>query len=351
MTDQEMQMMLLMSAARSGNKNLSGVLGNMDNQLLAIMAGAYDPRTAEQSGPGSGTYWSRYSQSEDPVIQDVISKIASGADKYQINSYIDSLAAQGKDLGAFQVSDLKGVAGELYNEFTGTGSSGSSSSKNKSVTQKAGIPDPTELYNTSTVPLSAINEQYIRKLQEDLVPKVKGYETVSSRVGVARKNLERGSSDTDAGKRIKTADVLKWFDEESSKGRGALGLNRARSYFTNNPVDDISASDLTGVLEKSGSGSLKYSNNRGEDARGFSKAVKNITKKAGSARGVGYNKDATKKYDDAMLQKVTMEAMMSAANQREQAVREGQMDYAKQSGATPTTDAMKMIMKFISSSK
>ena len=353
MTEQEMQLMLLMSAARGGNKNLSGVLGNMDSQLLAIMAGAYDPRTAEQSGPGSGPYWSRYSQSEDPVIQDVISKIASGADKYQINSYIDSLAAQGQDLGAFQVSDLKGVAGELYKEFTGTGtgSSGSSSSKNKSDTQKAGIPDPTELYNTSTVPLSSMNEQYIRKLQEDLAPKVKGYETASSRVGVARKNLERGSSDTDAGKRIKTADVLKWFDEESSKGRGAIGLNRARSYFKNNPVDDISASDLTGVLEKSGSDSLKYSNNRGGDAKGFGKAVKNITKKAGSARGVGYNKEAHKKYDEAMQVMLSMERQASAAQQREQAVREGQMDYARQSGATPTTDAMKMIMKFISSSK
>lgn len=350
MTDQEMQMMLLMSAARGGNKNLSGVLGNMDNQLLAIMAGAYDPRTAEQSGPGASSYWSRYSQSEDPVIQDVIAKITSGADKYQINSYIDSLAAQGQDLGAFQVSDLKGVATELYKEFTGTGSSGSSSSKNKSVTQKAGIPDPTELYNTSTVPLSSMNEQYIRKLQEDLMPKVKGYETVSSQVGVARKNLERGSSATDAGKRIKTADVLKWFDEESSRGRGTLGLNRARSYFKNNPVDDISSSDLTGLLTKTKGEAYKYRTGSYE-AKRFDEATKNIGKKTGSARGVGYNKEANKKYDDAMLQKVTMEAMMSAANQREQAVREGQMDYARQSGATPTTDAMKMIMKFISSSK
>jgi hypothetical protein len=350
MTDQEMQMMAFMAAARGGNKNLSGVLNNMDNQLLAIMAGAYDPRTAEQSGPGAGSYWSRYSQSENPIIQDVISKITSGADKFQISSYIDSIAAPGIDLGGFQVADLKGVAGELYKEYTGT-STGSSSSKNKTATQKAGIPDPTELYNTSTVPLSSINEQYIRKLQEDLVPKVKGYGDAQYKVNSAREGLGRGSSATEEGKRIKTADVLKWFDEESSKGRGALGLNRARSYFKNNPVDDISVSDLTGVLDKSGSDSLKYSNNRGGDAKGFGKAVKNITKKAGSSRGVGYNKAANKKYDDAMQVMLDMEGSANAAKQREQAVREGQMDYARQSGATPTTDAMKMIMKFIASSK
>jgi hypothetical protein len=350
MTDQEMQMMAFMAAARGGNKNLSGVLNNMDSQLLAIMAGAYDPRTAEQSGPGAGSYWSRYSQSENPVIQDVISKITSGADKFQINSYIDSIAAPGIDLGGFQVSDLKGVAGELYKEYTGTGT-GSSGSKNKSETQKAGIPDPTELYNTSTVPLSSMNEQYIRKLQEDLVPKVKGYETVSSRVGVARKGLERGSSATEEGKRIQKEDVLKWFGQESGKGRGTLGLNRARSYFKNNKdVQDIAASDLANLLTKTKGEAYKHRMDSYE-ARRFDEASKNITKKVGGARGVGYNKDANKKYDDAMLEKVTMEAMMSAANQREQAVREGQMDYAKQSGATPTTDAMKMIMKFISSSK
>lgn len=351
MTDQEMQMMLLMSAARGGNKNLSSVLGNMDNQLLAIMAGAYDPRTAEQSGPGAGSYWSRYSQSEDPVIQDVIAKISSGADKYQINSYIDSLAAQGQDLGAFQVSDLKGVATELYKEFTGTGSSGSSSSKTKSATQKAGIPDPTELYNTSTVPLSSVNEQYIRKLQEDLEPKVKGYETAKSRVGVARKGLELGSSATQEDKRIQKDDVLKWFGKESGRGRGTLGLNRARSYFTNNKdVQDITASDLANLLTKTKGEAYKHRMDSYE-ARRFDEATKNITKKAGSARGVGYNKEANKKYDEAMQVMLSMERQASAAKQREQAVREGQMDYARQSGATPTTDAMKMIMKFISSSK
>ena len=323
MTEQERQMIQFMSAARGGNKNLSGVLGNMDSQLLAILAGAYDPRTAEQSGPGSGPYWSKYSQSEDPVIQDVIAKITSGADKYQINSYIDSLAAQGQDLGAFQVSDLKGVAGELYKEFTGTGT-GSSSSKNKSDTQKAGIPDPTELYDTSTVPLAIANELYIKKLQDDLAPKVKGYGDAQYQVKVARKNLAR---------------------------------------YADSEKDASSSNGLGGPYVIPGKGFL-------QPAKGYKQKVKNdfggpyvvpgkgykVGGKTGSSGKEGkeskpYDKKAAKAYDDAMQVLLDIEGKANAAKQREQAVREGQMDYARQSGATPTTDALKMIMKFISSSK
>ena len=324
MTEQEKQMIQFMSGARSGNKNLSGVLNNMDSQLLAILAGAYDPRTAEQSGPGAGSYWSRYSQSEDPVIQDVIAKISSGADKYQINSYIDSLAAQGKDLGAFQVSDLKGVATELYKEFTGTGSSGSSSSKTKSDTQKAGIPDPAELYNTSTVPLSTANELYIRKLQDDLAPKVKGYGDSQYQVRVAQRDLARYA---DSGK-----------DANSSNDFGGPYVVPGKGFVQ--PAKGYKQkvkNDFGGPFVVPG--------------KGYKVGGKTFPSGKESKESKPYDKKAAKAYDDAMQVMLDIEGKANAAKQREQAVREGQMDYARQSGATPTTDAMKMIMKFISSSK
>jgi len=322
MTPQEMQLLLEFAAARKGNKNVSGVLNNMDSEMLAIMAGAYDPRTAEQSGPGSGPYWSRYSQSENPIIQDVISKITSGADKFQISSYIDSIAAPGVDLGGFQVADLKGVAGELYKEYTGT-STDSSSSKNKTATQKAGIPSPLELYDTSTVPLAAANELYIKKLQDDLVPKVKGYGDAQYQVNVARENLARYA---DSGK-----------DKGGQNAFGGPYVIPGKGFVQpGKGYKQTKKNEFGGPYVIPGKG---YTVDGKKFSDKPSKGVK------------GYDKKAAKAYDDAMQVMLDMEGNANAAKQREQAVREGQMDYARQSGATPTTDAMKMIMKFISSSK
>ena len=350
MTDQELQMLMAFAAAKQGNKNVGGVLGNLDNPMLAVLAGAYDPRTASGAQGGGGPFWSKYSQSQDPVIQDIIGKISQGFDKYQLNSYIDSLAAQGQDLGSFQVGDLKGVASSLQKEYV-DGPSASGGAASKDPFSKAGIPGPGELYDTSTVPLSAPNVKRISDIQAKLAADTAGYGDAVYNEKVARRTLDRGSSATEEGKRISKEDILQWIGKESGKGRGTLGLNRVRSYFKNNPTEDMTRTDLGALLKKSGAEALKYSNNPKGDARGFDLAVKNIDKKASTVRGVGSNKKAVKAWEDARFKTALMESMAAAGQQREQAVREGQMQAAAQSGATPSTDAMKQILKFIAATK
>ena len=87
------------------------------------------------------------------------------------------------------------------------------------------------------------------------------------------------------------------------------------------------------------------------DATKFKQGAVEVLGKAKKAQGVGYNKAAQGKYDKAMTQKVGMEYLDAGAKQREQAIREGQMQAAAQSGATPSTDAMKQILKFIAATK
>ena len=351
MTDQEKQLLMYFAAAKQGNKNVGGVLGNLDSSMLAVLAGAYDPRTASGAQGGGGPFWSKYSQSQDPVIQDIIGKISQGFDKYQLNSYIDSLAAQGQDLGSFQVGDLKGVASSLQKEYV-DGPSTSGGAASKDPFSKAGIPGPGELYDTSTVPLSAPNVKRISDIQAKLAADTAGYGDAVYNEKVARRTLDRGSSATEEGKRISKEDVLQWIGQESSKGRGALGLSRVSSYFKNNKgVQDINKTDLGALLKKSGDEALKYSNAPKQDAKGFEKATKNIMKKTGTTKGVGVNRKAVKAWEDARFKTALMESMASAGQQREQAVREGQMQAAAQSGATPSTDAMKQILKFIAATK
>ena len=347
LTPQEMQLMMAFMAANRGNKTTSNLLGSLDNPALAVMSGAYDPRTAVGTQPGSGPYWSKYLQSQDPVIQDIMRKIVEeNYDKYQLNSHIDRLAMQPGGLGSFQVTDLKGVAKELQKEYVnGPATSGGAASKDNF--SKAGIPDPGELYDVSTVPLSAPNAKKIRDIQTKLATDTFGYDDAVYNVNVARRNLGQGSATTEGGKRLKTSDVLNWIGKSSGKGKGALGLNRARSYLKNNPSEEITLSDLSNVLKQAGDKAYKYSNPKGVDAKKFQEGISQVTGKAKQAQGLGYNKAANKKYDDAMTRKMRMEAEAYAAREAEKAVREGQLDAAMQSGATPANDALKTMVRFI----
>ena len=128
-------------------------------------------------------------------------------------------------------------------------------------------------------------------------------------------------------------------------------MNRVRSGFKNNPSDEISLSDLNKSLNEAGAKVYKNSNPKGVDVTKFKQGVAEVTGKAQKAQGIGYNKVANKKYDAAMFKKVMMETKSGAAKQREEAVREGQLQYAAETGATPSTDAMKQILKFIAATK
>ena len=352
-TNEQLQMLMLMMDAKKGNKNVSGILNNLDSGFLSILSGAYDPRTAESSQSANQPFLNKYAQSEDPIVQDILSKLSQGYDKYQLSSYIDSLDAQGQNISSFQTGDLKSLANEFYKEYTGTGSSGSGGSKssNTSVTDKvrnAGLPDPTELYNTDTIPLDATNLKRIKSIQDRVQKETARYGDVSYNEGVARRNLDRGSSATEEGKRISKEDILQWIGQERGKGRGALGLNRVSSYFKNNKdVKDINKTDLSALLKKSGDEALKYSISPKQDARGFEQATKNIMKKTGTARGVGTNRAAVKAWEQAMHEKALMETVAVAGAQREQAVREGQLQRAAQNGQTPTSDALKQSLAFL----
>ena len=77
-TNEQLQMLMMMMDAKKGNKNVSGVLNNLDSGFLSILSGAYDPRTAESSQSANQPFLNKYAQSEDPVVQDILSKLSQG---------------------------------------------------------------------------------------------------------------------------------------------------------------------------------------------------------------------------------------------------------------------------------
>lgn len=160
MDPQVLQMMLLLSQAKRGNKNLSGILGNLDNPIFTAMAGQFDaPSYYGGNGAGGtgGSKWQQYANSDMPVVHDIMDKIQQGVDNRWLSSYVESLPASGVDMAGFQTSDLKGLAGDLYKEYN----SGTSGGK-KDAFSKAGLRSPADVYNIGDVPLDAQQQAWVR---------------------------------------------------------------------------------------------------------------------------------------------------------------------------------------------
>jgi hypothetical protein len=199
------ELLQLFAAAKSNNKNVSGLLGNMDNSIFAYLAGAYDPLAGGSAG---GPLWAQYSSNPDPIIQDIISKIKGGADPFYLNSYIEAIP--NVDSTGFQLSDLQGLARGLQKEFAGGGSADEDFTK-------AGIRSPLDVYSTMDIPLQG-------KAREDVSKIRSGRAWAEERLGEAkgalaglknRQRLEVYEKKKSEKKPGATNQILDWLGEKT----------------------------------------------------------------------------------------------------------------------------------------
>jgi hypothetical protein len=158
----------LFLGARDNNKNVSGVLNNLDSPMLALLAGVYDPVSAQGGGAGGGQMWSKYAGNTDyPFVQEIMQLIQNGADPFYLNSHIDAKSGKA-DFGGFQAEDMKGLAKALHAEYNGTDSGGGGDGGGRGGSRDDGLPswlrNPTDMYTAADVPLSRKNLQYINEL-------------------------------------------------------------------------------------------------------------------------------------------------------------------------------------------
>lgn len=167
------ELMKLLASAIGNNKGLSGTLNNMDNPLLTMIAGVYDPLAAQggQSAGGGGPLWSQYAGETNPIMRDLMMKIQNGTNKFYLGSYIDSLNAEDVAATGYSPSDLKGLASGLLKEYTEGASSSSGASKDNLA--KAGYRSPTDLYSTSDMPIGKKGSEGLGKItkQQDAIMK------------------------------------------------------------------------------------------------------------------------------------------------------------------------------------
>lgn len=362
------ELIQLLAAAKLGNKNLSGTLNNLQDPFFTYLAGIYDP-IAAQGGMGSNTngpYWSRYSTSEEPVIQDIISKIRSGADKYQLNSYIDSLSEGGTDLGAFQVSDLKGVAGQLQKEYSGESSGSSSKGGSKgdpfAKGNASGFRSPLDLYSISDMPVGKKGSAGLTKIANESSSTVKAMEAAQLAATKAMSDL---------------GPLFNGFD--SRGGVKAPSVDQMINYVKSNK--DL-MKQVPGGMDKidpttgdmySWAGTKNTKNYKFYDPRGLMNIIdiplmegfRTAEQVANSVKGKKQNniqdlvykagklpsEEAIKKVKKAQEQEGLAEGQMNAAQYESELYRKGMLRALAETGRTPLGDQVKTLLKFAALSK
>jgi hypothetical protein len=319
------ELLQLFASARGANKNVSGLLGNIDNPLLAFLAGVYDPVSA-QGQATAGPLWAKYSQNPDPTIQGILQEIIDGGDPFSLSSRIDQMDTMGDISGAgFQVGDLKGLAKALHTEYTTAGDP-----KNMSVWAKAGLREPTDLYSTQDVPLGETSRKEIVGMREGQVAADRKLSTAQTKYSKSKSKLnlqddlkedlafgiKSGTGGNDP--RALLADWLKtqdYLDEDSLQAEA--NRLRPKERYRSIPFDRV-VETAKGTLKK---------------------------------RGPKNNKAQQAEYTQAQYDVGSASVQSDAAKAAERLYREGLVSSYEAAGKTPTRDQLAGIMSFLSKSK
>ena len=335
------ELLALLGGAKAGNKKLSGLLGNLDNPLLLAFAGVLDPMYGTGSA-GSTPLMSQYANSQEPIIQDIVSKVQQGVDPYALSSYIDTLVnVPNTDMAGFQVNDLKGLAKGLANEWS------KSSSNSNNVFAKAGFRHPNDVYTYADLPMEDYAVKAIQDISKQEQEATKGYDAAAQNARKALLAFQQGPKSTapkvrDMGREAQIKKMIK--DEMGSPiflvQDNTLGA--FKNWFEKNPQATI------GQMEGKYNELARSMGVQGSD---FGKVLKKIKQTSKSSERVGPVADTSlQAYDEAQRAKIAPEAAMSNARRIQQAIMDKQMEKVSSKGRTPFTDQVQALMKFVGQS-
>lgn len=207
----DLELLLQFLQAAGTSTGAGRTLNNLDNPLLGLLTGGFDPMTMS---PGAGGDWSRYAGNpEYPELQKIISEIEAGRDQYQISSAVDALTAGGGTLDGFQPQDFKNLALNLQKEYSG--------GDNADWFRAAGLSSPLQQYTAETVPM---DEASMRRAR-----------LASAGLEAAQRRATRGK-----GPEVYQEDAVKSLVEKVNKEKARAGgstgyqLSRFASWLEKN---------------------------------------------------------------------------------------------------------------------
>lgn len=344
MDPQILQLMMQMSQAKGGNKNLSSLMGNMDNSLLLAFAGVLDPMVAQGSSQSSGIYNQFANDPNTPAtVQQVMDWVDQGLNKYQIESMIntqipDSVATD----GGYTKKQLISMASEMSKQR--------STGADKSVLEKAGYRNPNDVYSSMDVPLNAANQKMIFDIQQTGKTGSQGSEAKAQNATEALAKLRAGTSIMTPEASKKLAKDLDWT-KPNAQDMMVFDPNKSLLYGLRddllNAKEDVNIDEWTKNITES---SFKWGG-LGLDKEYLKKKVAGLTKKGQKYAQTKYTKPLSDAYDKAMFEKVTSEGAATNARRQEEAARAGILQAYAEMGRTPFTDQASQLMKFIAGTK
>lgn len=307
------ELLQLFMAAKANNKNVSGLLNNLDSPIFAFLAGAYDPLAGGSAG---GPLWAQYSSNPDPVIQDIIGKIQGGADPFYLNSYIEAMPDVSST--GFQRSDLQGLAKGLQKEFSQGGSA------DKQFTD-AGIRSPLDVYSTMDVPLQG-------KAREDVSKIRSGRASAEERLGEAQSATAAARKDNVLSKDLRE-ELARTLVGTTTGGANRQAKQLAEWLKTQDMLtEDTFRSKAESLAPDQRFESIPFS--RAADTVG-----KQIKKRGSSAPKID-------KFKKAQEVEGLAQQQVNAGAADEEAYRRGVLKAYTESGRTPTRDSLAALLRF-----
>jgi hypothetical protein len=339
-----LQLLMQMSQAKSGNRNLSGTLNNMDNPLLLALAGVLDPMSMQGASQGGGVYGSFRNDPNTPeTVQQVMDWVDQGLNKYQIESMIN---AQLPDAVVTDSGYTKKQLISMASEMSKQRASGTDKSGIGKLTQ-AGFRNPNDVYGLEDVPLSANSQARIGELQTQYSPLEEKMANQESRTKIAANKMRGFSPDT---KSELSKNIIR-DSRTMATGMASVALRELAKYVDSNPyvtVEDLNKQvDL--ISSSTSAAPREVETYKRNALRRIGKVSKTATK---GSEDVGTNRaQSIGDWEMAKIEegKIGVEASNNARLQ--EAIRQANLNQAAQAGRTPFTDQASQLMKFIAGTK
>lgn len=330
MDPQVLQLLMQMSQAKGGNRNLSGTLNNMDNPLLLALAGVLDPMSGQGAGQSSGIYNQFANDPNTPAtVQQVMDWVDQGLNKYQIESMVTQLPDAVVMDGGYTKKQLVSMA----NDMTKQRSTGA----DKNVFEKAGYRNPNDVYTAADVPLSAGSQKRMMELQAEYKPIGDNLEKIDQRV--AKTGLAMRGAGKD--RRQEWSDLVN--KEQTSPVFKDARLKKLAKWIES--TDYVSVPDIEKKAKELQMEGTTYSPR-------LDRAVAKIKKKSASyEQGVADRPQAITDWEQAKIAESKAKAEASNNARLQEAIRQANLDQAARAGRTPFTDQASQLMKFIAGTK
>lgn len=333
MDEQLLQLMLQMSQAKKGNRNLPGLLNNLDNPLLLGMAGVLDPISFEQSMGTPGLYGQYSADPNTPdAVRAIMDFVDQGANKYQIQAQINQLPSELVTESGYTPAQLEAMAGDMVKER--------SSGAGKNVFEKAGLRNPADIYTTADVPLSEDSVRELVRLQQEAVPVSNRLGAEQQRGNAARTQMQNTKNSEKVAKEVGRSRLL-------TSGLAAGNINKLAEWIASQ--GSISEQALK-------SGAERFRPKSKSDAESYDRAVgvasKRITKEMPDFAMEGSKRrKAIADWEESKKREAKISAEASNNARLQESIRQANLGNAASQGRTPFTDQVSQLLRFVAGSK